>query len=324
MIISMKLMLRFILLAFVFVASPVSAQLNTEFLGAQTELKAEPEFPQPGEKVKVSFANYGSQYHNADIVWRVNNEIVADANNRREVEYTAGDLGQADVVTASIVRNSGATQTFGMRVVPTYVDIVLEPQTRVPDFYQGRALPSVGSQINATVLVNNGEILTGNYIYTWLVNGKVLNGGPIRGTNQVSFDTPQGSRTTISVEVIDLEGNVVGRRSIYFLSSKPELVYYETNALHGQSHTAIAKTLLLIGDTATIVAEPYYLDIRTYNNPDIIEWEIDRVLQENTNPNPYTVTLQGVNEAGQSKVSFHVRSTSQLLQGAEKSINVSF
>jgi hypothetical protein len=72
------------------------------------------------------------------------------------------------------------------------------------------------------------------------------------------------------------------------------------------------------------VAEPYYLDIRTYNDPDINEWEIDRVAQQKSNANPYVITIQKVEEGGQSDVSFHVRSTTELLQGVEDRFKVNF
>lgn len=323
-IIGMKLLRRLSFLAFLIFAVPAHAQLNTDFLGAQTNLLAEPEFPQPGEEVTISFSNYGSQYHNADIIWQLNGQTVVDANNKRGVKFIAGKLNEPDIVSVSIVRSSGSSETFSVKIVPTYIDIILEAQTRVPGFYEGRALPSIGSRVNATVLVNDGSLLDGDYIYSWRLNGQTLENGPIRGTNQVSFDTPRGSQSTIHVAVTDLNGTVLGRRAIYFQSVKPDIVFYEVNPLYGQSHTAISNTLILIGTAATIVAEPYYLDIQTYNDPDINEWEINNVEQENTASNPYQITIQKVDEGGISRVSFHVRSTTELLQGVEESIQIAY
>jgi len=324
MIIDMNLMRVLLLLIIVIFAQPVAAQLDTDFLESQTNLSITPDFPRPGQLTNISFANYNSQLYGADIIWRLNGEVVADASNQKEVEFIAGDLGDTDVVSVSVIRDSRVIQSYSIDVRPTYVDIILEPQTRTPDFYKGRASPSVGSQINATVLVNNSKLLTGDYIYTWRIGNRVLEGGPIRGTNKVSFDTPRGSKSTLTVDVSDTNGNSVGRRAIYFRSSKPELVFYESNALYGQSHTAISDSLVLIGTAATIIAEPYHLDIRTYNNPDVNEWEIDRNEQANTNPNPYQITIQKVSEGGTSNVSFHVRSTTEFLQGAQDSIQIVF
>jgi hypothetical protein len=321
MIKGMKLIQRLLLLVLLGLALPVSAQLGTDFLGVQTELEVEPQFPEPGETVTVSFVNSG-RFSGSDIVWSINGEVVPDANNRRELQFVAGELGQSAIVSVNVVRPSGVVEEYAAAITPTYVDIVFEPQTRIPDFYEGRGVPTIGSQINATVLVNNGQLLDDDYVYTWRLNGQILEGGPIRGTNTVSFDTPQGSRSTLIVSVANRNGFVVGRDAIYFQSERPEVYFYEFNSLHGQSHLAITDRLLLVGSAATVVAEPYYLDIRTYNNPDIIEWEIEDEVQTNTNTNPYRITIQKVEEGGESEVAFHVRNTTQLLMGARGDFNV--
>ena len=303
----------------VFFATPALAQTFSS-AAPQTELTFEPFFPKPGQEVTVSFNNFG-RFSGSDIIWTLNDEEVADVRNRSEMTFIAGPLGSPDIVTATVVRSSGAVQNFQVEVVPTYVDIIIEPQTRVPDFYVGRGAPSVGSRINVTALVNNGELLEGDYLYTWRLNGQVLEGGPIRGTNQVSFDNPRGSRSTIIVGITTVDGQSVGRRSIYYRSLKPELVFYENNALYGQSHNAISRSLLMVGQAATVVAEPYHLDIRTYNNPDITEWEIDGQSQV-IGGNPYQITIQKVAEDSSSNLTFHVRSTSELLQGAKDDFKI--
>ena len=315
-------MRRLLILACFLVATPASAQLSGGGFSTPLSLTVEPDFPRPGEVVTVSVTS-GSQFVDADLVWRINGEVVSEANNRRELEYVAGDLGETDRIQLNIVSDRGGSQNLVADVVPTYVDIVLEPQTRVPGFYQGRAVPSVGSQINATALVNNGTLLEGSdHVYTWEVNGNVLEGGPIRGTNKVSFDTPRGSRITLVVTVTDRSGTLVARDGFYFKSVKPQMEFYETNALYGQSPIAVGRDLVLADSAATITAEPYYLDIRTFNNPDIVEWEINNDAQPPAGGNPYQITIQKVDAGGTARVSFHVRSTTELLQGVEERINV--
>lgn len=299
------------------------AQLDTGFLNPVNELTSEPQYPQPGDVVTLTVLSYGTQLSNSDIVWRKNGVVIADANNRREVKIEAGELGQKDTITATVINPSGSTQVFAADINPVYLDIVIEPQTRTPDFYEGRALPSIGSQINVTALVNDGQIRE-NLRYLWRLNNSVLEGGPIRGSNQVSFDMPRGSQALLSLEVSELNGLGVAKRTIAISSAKPELVFYESNTLYGQSHIGITKTLILSGAAATVLAEPYYLDIRTFNNPDIDEWKIDNVLQSNNAANPYQITIQQAEAGGSSNISFHVRSTSELLQGAQGNFNVSY
>lgn len=308
-------------------AQPVVAQVSPNagsFIGVQTRLAAEPFFPEPGEIVTVSLEHL-KQGFDTNITWQLDGVEIADAKNKTEVEVQAGKLGEESEIVAMVARGSSRVDSYRLALRPIYIDLVLEPQTRVPNFYSGRALPSIGSRINVTALVNDGRLRSEDLLtYTWTLAGKTLEGGPIRGSNRVSFDTPRGSEALLFVTVRDASGAMIARRGIYFDSVRPELLFYESNALHGVSHTAIADKLQLIGNSATVVAEPYNLDIRTYNNPDVKEWKINRVVQNNTSNNPYVITVQKATEAGQSSVSFHVRSTTEFLQGAEDRFRVTF
>lgn len=304
-------------------SSPAAAQISQD-LGPQTDLNFEPMFPDPGETVTVSFVNYGSRYHGADLIWSVNGEIIGDATNRREAQFVAGELGEPMLVNLFTKSNRGIEQRFSAAIVPTYVDIVIEPQTRVPDFFEGRAVPSVESLVNATAVINNGSIINEKFVHTWILNGKVLEGGAVRGTNQVTFETPRGPRSTLRLDVTDLTGNVVGRRSIYFESVYPELHFYAKDPLHGQAYNTISDQLLMVDSSATVVAEPYNLDVRVYNNPDVKEWKINRTVQNLTIANPYQITIEKTGTNGTTDVTFHVRSTSELLQGAEESIEIAY
>lgn len=313
-----------LLLAFS-VVTPVFAQLDTSFIQSnQTSLSTDPEFPKPGELVTVTIESYGSNSFNSNIVWRYDGEIIADATNQRSAQVIAGDLGESNTVNASLVSPTGVQTNVSKVIEPRYIDIVIEPQTRVPDFFAGRALPSIGSSVNATALINNGQSDKSNLVYTWRLNNKVLNGGPIRGSNQISFAMPRGSDAVLTLDISSVSGEVIGRRALIVDSVKPELHFYESNALYGVSHVSITDSLILIGSNTTIVAEPFYLDSRTYNNPDINEWEINTTANTNQGSNPYEVTIQKVESGGSSKVSFHVRSTTELLQGVEDSIVIVF
>ncbi len=301
------------------------AQLDTGFLqDNQTTLTLEPEFPKPGELVTVSIESYGSGVNNSNIVWRYGGEIIADATNQRSAQVFAGGLGETVTVSASLVNQAGVERLYSTTIEPRYIDIVVEAQTRVPDFFAGRAVPSIGSAVNVTALIDNGTQTRNDLVYTWRLNNQVLEGGPIRTRNQTSFDMPRGKQSTLSVEIANINGEIVGRKAIIVESVRPQLSFYESNALHGASHNSIVDSLILFGSSATIVAEPYYLDSRVYNSPDIVEWEIDNTTTGEGLVNPYEITIQKIQEGGVSNLNFHVRSTTQILQGVEDNIDVRF
>lgn len=321
--------MRFILFLLLLIASPITSQ--AQFTGnllveSDVSLELQPAFPEPEKPVSITVSDIRSGGYGSAIKWYLDGVAIPNANNQRVVQITAGKAGTQQTIEATLTSQNGIVSKVKAVIKPIYVDVIVEPQTHVPDFYQGRSLPSVGSNVNLTALLSDGKkILTNNYIYTWRVNNAVLEGGPIRGRNQTSFTAPQDEDVIISLQVSSLDGEIIASRAFTVPAVLPELHFYEINTLYGVSHKAIISEYNLIGNSTTLVAEPYYLDSRIFNYPDISVWNIGReeVSQNNAN-NPYEITLERTGKSGSLSVGFHVRSTDILLQGARDSIKINF
>lgn len=296
-----------------------SSNLNPDFA-----ISFNPKFPQPGERVIASINDYSTKYYGASINWTINGEIVPEALNSRKVEFVANFDGEPQTISAILTLNTGETETLQETISPDYLDIIVEPQTHVPDFYQGRSLPSYGSQVNATALLDGYNNRTNSLVYTWRINREVIDGGPLRGGNKVSFNMPRGSFSTLSVEVADINGQIISSRSTLIPAVSPELSFYEDNPLFGISKKTLNGDYTFLGNSLTIQAVPYYLDIKTYNNPGVSEWNLNRSRSVIQTEEPYKITLQRSAASGTSNLNFHVRSLDQLLQGVEASIDLKF
>jgi hypothetical protein len=239
------------------------------------------------------------------------------------ITYTAARLGSSDTIKATLKKPNGFVETITKNITPAYLDIIVEPQTHVPDFYKGRALPSVGSTINVTVLLSNGGIANPqNLIYTWRINQKVFEGGPLRGRNKITLSGGQESSIIISLQIADQLGNIIAKRGIGVNTVSPKLLFYELNALYGTESKAL-KTFTILGNSTSFRSEPFYLDSQTYNFPDIFTWSINGTEFKNQSLNPYEVTLEKTGYPGSAEVKLHVRNTEQLLQGAQGALSVS-
>lgn len=309
----------FIFLSFFFLPLYCGAQLSGNVAGPELSLEMQPAYPSPGEVVTVSLKDLRNNGFGSEITWYLDDKIIPEAKNQREVRVNAGAVGKTQVVKAT----SGGV-TVSARIRPLYLDIIVEPQTHVPHFYQGRPLPSLGSAVNLTALLSDGSMLSNNLMYRWRVGDTVLEGGPIRGRNKVSFFTPMGETIIISVQVSQIDGNMIASRAFTIPSVLPELRFYEINTLYGVSKKAISGVFSLIGNSATVVASPYYLDSRVFNNPDISTWSINGSTAPSSGNNPYEVTLQRTGLSGSASLGFHVRSTDVILQGARGSITTQF
>ncbi len=303
--------------------APAAFAQFSQFVTQNEQVMLQPEFPQPGETVTATIESYGANIAGASLLWRVNGEVIGDAANRRSTTFTTGSLGSTDNVEVVITNPDGSIRTVTKQVVPLYLDIVIEPQTHVPDFYQGRAHPSVGSTVQATALLTGASTPPSGLVYTWRLNQRVLEGGSIRGQNKVLFTTPAGRDMILSLQVSQLNGEVVASRTIIVPIVKPEIHFYESNSLYGLIPRSITDTLTMITGTVTIQAEPYHLNSLTFNDPPLLSWKIGAVEAPIMN-NPYQVTLERTGTSGGATLKFDVRDDTELLQGARGTMNVRY
>lgn len=317
-----------------FVATPAQAQFDSSILkGAAPILVIQPLYPQPGDTVTVNADYRGDTYFGSSLTWVIDGEIVPNSKNQRSITITASEQETEQAVDLILTSPAGVRTIASKTIRPIWLDIIVEPQTHVPEFYQGRSLPSIASTVFATALVSDLDgIYNTDLVYKWVVNRKVLDAGPVRGRNTMVFDMPMGQSALLTLEVSELfnqatgqsPGEVIARRIIRIPSVQPELLFYEVNTLLGISQRPISKDLTMVGDSSTIRATPFHLDSFVYNNPDISTWSVNNVETTNANPraNPYEVMIERTGTTGRTFLEFHVRDTDQILQGAEERIQI--
>ncbi len=318
--------MKYVFFILVFILIPVSfsfAQSNLSVGSEGLSIDIEPTYIKPLSKFTVSLNDYSFGSQVAGIKWQINNKLMSESANERSVSLVSPEQGGQMVIEAVVELVGGGKSVARKVITPTYLDIIVEPQTRTPFFYQGRSLPSIDSRMNLIALVNGTTVSSNDLIYTWQLNNKVVDGGSLRGKNTITITIPMGQYNIITLEVSNLAGESLVRRSIQVRNFTPKVTFYEVSSLYGQSKRAVTN-LSLISDSDSIQAEPYYLDIETYNKPDLLEWKLGGVKSPTSAGNPYQITLARNGGNGRSTVDFHVRNLTQLLQGSQGSFNVNF
>jgi hypothetical protein len=301
----------------------LNAQVGSSLVNQQLTIDTNPVTPEPLSNVKASINDYSLPFTVSGVSWKINGVSLPEADNLRSINFKTGEAGSKTTLEATVSLGSGATLSTTKTITPAYLDIIVEPLTRTPSFYRGRGLPSVGSRVNLTALINGLEASPSSLIYTWRVNNNVIEGGSLRGKNKVTMTTPLGQRFILSVDVTNLDGTTVARKTTEVMTATPEVHFYEVTTLQGMKPRSLTKGFSLISDSSTIQAEPYNLDLSTYNNPDFLEWKIGGQRTEAVSVNPYQITLSRLG-VGAANVGFHVRDLTQLLQGARGEFQVNF
>ncbi len=294
------------------------AQFSVSDIGNyQPELVVSPSTPEPGKTVSIEIGNYLSSLYGSTIDWYIDGALQPNLANRTQIEAKVGSLGTQTRIQASMTTPAGQVIRTETTITPQYLDIIIEPQTYVPSFYTGRPLPSTGSQVNVTAILNGRT--QSDLTYAWRINGDLLGGAVARGQYATHFTMPQDSRVILELRVSEGRREVA-RKSILIPNVRPFLQFYESHTLYGISTNAY-DSVFLTGGSVTLIAAPYYLDTRVFNNPDVANWELNGRPAASGN-NPYRITLERSGLAGNTTISFQVQSTTALLQGARSSIPV--
>jgi hypothetical protein len=271
--------------------------------------------------VAVSLEDYSIDTLGAIIQWYVDGEELKDRKNERSIAVLSKALGEKTDVRVVVSRPNSPQLSQSVSIVPAAVDLILEADTYVPYFYQGRALPSGDSSVKAIAVVNDGSGKKAPYSYKWAEGSTVLFGGPLKGKNAVNMTLSRYDNKTLSVEVFDSKGASVGRKAIVLRASEPELLFYEESPLRGLSERSIASPFVSFGDQVTLYGEPYYLNAQMSDADSY--WSIDGQ-QQGASEIPNAITLEKTGSGGSALIKFTAITKGLVPQFLEDSFKIVF
>lgn len=301
------------------------AQFDSVLGGSALIINLTPQYPNPGELVTASIEDYAINSSGSSIVWMMDGVQLNNVNNQRSITFNAPAAGGSIDLKAELVFSNKPKLESTVTIKPLYFDLIVEPQTYTPVFYQGRGLPTFGSLVNLTTLLNdeNGLVDTSEYTFNWVLNNDYINGGPVKGAFRSQITVPYGRNSLITVIVQDKTGAVINKKIVALPSVPLDLRFYELNTLYGLSTKAINNNLLLVGNSTSIKAVPYYLDIRAINNSIYTKWSINNLATQTNNDDPFEINLVRGN-SGSAKIGFEIKNLKDFIQSAQSSFVAEF
>lgn len=296
---------------------------NAQQVGGAT-LKFVPLFPKPEETVTVSLDAYSMDTAGAQIAWYFDNTELTTFKNARSITILAPSLGVTGRVRAVITKQGYLPLSVSENITPAQVDIILEAQTYVPQFYQGRALPSKNAPLRAIAVINDGSgRMASEYSYEWKYNQNVLLGGAVRGQQSILFPMAQFQDDYLTVTAINAQGVSVGEASMTLVPADLDLQFYENIPLRGESRHAANNPFTLVGDETTFYAEPYFAHTdATFGGLTFI-WNISG--QKVTSPiDPHAITVRRVGVSGQNILNLSIYTTETIPQYINKALSLTF
>jgi len=305
--------------------SSANAQLgNLAGVAGGPAITLSPQFPAPGERVNVTLEDYSGLVGAATIAWSLDGVNLPEVSNLRSMSFVVGEALQTDTITATLTNNNGRSQVVSVTIEPRYLDIIIEPQTFTPVLYRGRALPIYGSLVRVSGVLSgkNGLVNPSSYTYNWKLNNRSIDGGARLGGFQTLYTVPHGRTHIVTLEVIDQAGLTVARRSVTVETSVVDVLLYEQSTLYGLSPRVAPSSFNMVGNSLTLRAIPYNLDLRALTGRLVTEWSIAGA-KTNSGSDRFEITLDR-RGAGTANLEFEVRNLSELLQGDKASMAIRF
>lgn len=282
---------------------------------SKTTLSIYPTSPKPNQEITAKIVIYDTKFFVKEIQWFLNGERQTSFDDAREMKFTAGNAGETTNLEARIINSTGQIVSLSNSVTPIYIDIILEPDTYVPNFYQGRPLATNGSRARATALVDYGNgIREDQFSFKWILDKlNVLGGGVLPGQSNITFEVPM-RYGLLEVEVYTEDGQFVGEAEISLPRVSSEMHFYERSSLYGLQNKSLKDDTFINTNGVTIEGAPYYISTDTLlGNPKIV-WNIGYE-DVNTPPtNPLSISLERTQASGETTVNLSVTDPDNFLQ----------
>lgn len=321
--ISMKALFCSIFILFMCGPLLASAQITQEL--NSLSLSTSPRTPEANKEFILSLDAYSYDTTGATITWFVDGVENTEGKNLRSLTLTSKNIGEPTQVDVQIKLRDGSTRSASNTIIPNRLDIIIESDTLTPALYKGRSQPSSGSLVRAIAILDTAEGTNPQqYSYTWKLDNTVLDGGSVQG--KYINDIVLGKRSTqiLSVSVTDQTGSLIATKAISVKLAKPEIHFYEENALRGMSDIALRANHIISGAETTLRAEPFFMDRSIFDQSPFIEWSIDGRTTQSGDSDPQYLTIRPTAASGAATVEFHIRNLNDLLQGDRSSIRLQF
>ena len=310
--------------------------LSTPVAYAQTGLLGEsptvtitmsPQSPRPGDTVILSLESPLLDLAGSSITWYKDGSVIAQGLDVLNATIIAGPLGHATNVSVAVQAADGTSATAAVAIVPTQVDLLVDSDSYVPPFYQGRALPSAGTNIRLQAIphfkrADGSSVAPTDITYTWKQDDRVL--GSLSGRGKSSAILPAATlygTSDIEVDAMSVDGVLSGRATVALPSTEPLITLYEDSPLLGLTYYRAIGGQSAMNDTEmTFAAVPYFAQARSANDPRLVYgWSVNGSNVAPSASDPSEITLNTTHSNGTATLGLEVTHTTNIYMDSKGS-----
>ncbi len=323
-------MKKFVLLFIVACLLSFATSAHAQIVGSDISVATSPAIPGPLENVRITLSSFSTDLNRATITWYVDEAVKLSGTGKTEFSVTSGGVGTTTVVSATIDLRDGTVIEKRIVLAPSEVDILYEaPDSYVPPFYRGKALPAKEASIKVTAMpnmrINGATARPEDLVYTWENNYDPAQEESGYGKQSYTFRSSYLHQVeTVSAGVSSLSGGSASEGQITIVPTNPEIVLYQNNLAEGTLYNrALGNGFIFSGSEVGVLVAPYFFSPK---NPTNTQLKYSWVLNDQKIETPATKNLlvlrKKPEDEGLAKISVGVENVIKLFQEAGVNITI--
>jgi hypothetical protein len=321
------LLLGLLILGIIYIPSISSALSEIEIQEGEISIETIPNNPQPYQDVTINLSSYATDLNKAMLIWETASGIVLSGIGEKSYSFKALGPNTTSIIDVSITP-VGSINTINKRIIvtPSEIEMMWESVNGyTPPFYKGKSLPISGSFIRVVAIPNTNTIKSGigSMTYTWK-NGDntVLEAS---GYNKNSYEFKNSmfdTKNEIKVTASSINGDYGAENTINIPLYDPRIIFYKKSPTEGIFYNnALNKESTMTEDEMTIVAEPYFLPIKTNGEYFTYNWTInDKIISTPTKKTE--LTIRPNSRGGYVVVNLSIENAMELFQNINNKLTI--
>lgn len=309
-----------------------TVQYDTGPSANDVTLEFNPENPGAFQDVTVRTNSDYIDLNRYNTTWFVDGKKVAEGIGQRTATFRTRGYGQkTNIIILIQLPDTLIKKTLSFE--PQDMTVLWEAaDAYVPPFYEGKKLLPREGIIKAVAIPNfkNGDgssFKSPTGVYRWLRNGNVVSEATGYAKDSYSFKNNKiRASEQITVTASDTDGQHEATQSVTVATYRPKILFYEKNNKTGIINPFAKSTLNLIGNAATIIAEPFFFSTTT-GNPNTLtySWSMNKSpISLSDITNQQTLTLQNPGGSGNASLGLDIANPNSLFQGAGNQLPITF
>jgi hypothetical protein len=229
---------------------------------AEVTINLEPSSPEPYSKVTLTLVSYDMNVDTSMVVWRVGGKEAKRGLGERSFSLSTGAVGVVIPVSATVSDAAGNVITSSINIDPESVSLVWEaPESYIPPFYEGKALPSDGASVRI-IAVPNMRVPASSLSYTWFVEDQAISSASGAGKQSLVTNLDTLADTTNIRVVVRTPQGATAEKTLSLSPHRVMPMVYSYDELLGTNFAVSFKRRLELAKDITLSLEPFYLSTK--------------------------------------------------------------